>query len=202
MSATPHPEQAALRRRMRQARAAVTRSARKHAAHAIASHVARSHWLRPNLRVALFASMADEIDTAPLLRVVAQRRAQIFLPRIVSSRSARMCFTPLGSRWRRNCYGIVEPASNHRQPTIFLDVIFLPLLAFDATGTRLGMGGGYYDRALDYRLRRYTWRGPMVIGLAFDLQEVAVLARQPHDVPLDAIITPRGIRWFSRVRSA
>ena len=67
----------------------------------------------------------------------------------------------------------------------------MPLLAFDRLGTRLGYGGGYYDRTLAILHKR-----PKLIGLAYEAQELDVIPRQSHDVPLDAIITEAGVRYF------
>ena len=66
----------------------------------------------------------------------------------------------------------------------------------DAQGHRLGSGAGYYDRALSFRRRRHGWRGPKLIGIAYECQRVAALAARPTDIPLDAVITERGIEFF------
>src|SRR5690606_24554150 len=80
----------------------------------------------------------------------------------------------------------------------WLDVIFVPLVAFDSRGTRLGMGAGYYDRALAFRLLRKHWRGPKPIGLAYDYQRLPRIEPAPHDVPLDAVVTERGYERTNR----
>jgi 5-formyltetrahydrofolate cyclo-ligase len=95
----------------------------------------------------------------------------------------------------RNRFGIAEPARD--APTVaprFLDVVLLPVVAFDAAGTRLGSGAGYYDRCFAYRNARQSWHAPLLIGVAFACQEVPALARQAWDVPLDAIVTEGGLR--------
>ena len=97
----------------------------------------------------------------------------------------------------RNRFGIAEPARD--APTVaarFLDAVLLPLVAFDAAGTRLGSGAGYYDRCFAYRAARRTWHAPLLVGVAFASQEVAALQRQPWDVPLDAVVTEQGLRRF------
>jgi 5-formyltetrahydrofolate cyclo-ligase len=60
----------------------------------------------------------------------------------------------------------------------------------------LGSGAGYYDRALSFRRRRRGWLGPKLIGIAYECQRVAALAARPTDIPLDAVITERGIEFF------
>ena len=76
-----------------------------------------------------------------------------------------------------------------------LDIVLLPLLAFDDRGNRLGMGGGYYDRLFASRLHRKT-KQPLRVGLAFDCQQAERLPMQAWDVPLHAVVTESGWRFF------
>jgi 5-formyltetrahydrofolate cyclo-ligase len=69
----------------------------------------------------------------------------------------------------------------------------MPLLGFDRQGTRLGYGGGYYDRTLAALGKR-----PLLVGFAFALQEIDHIPREGHDVPLDIIVTEEGVRHFER----
>ena len=64
--------------------------------------------------------------------------------------------------------------------------------ASTAPGTRLGYGGGYYDRTLA-SLRKT----PRLIGFAFAAQELDFIPREPHDVPLDAVVTEQGVLQFA-----
>ena len=73
-------------------------------------------------------------------------------------------------------------------PEIEPELIFVPLLAFDADGGRLGQGGGYYDRTL----AALAGKRPVVIGLAFSGQAVERVPCDPHDQKLDGILTERG----------
>ncbi len=66
-----------------------------------------------------------------------------------------------------------------------IDVVLLPLVGFDAQGNRLGMGGGYYDRLL----KRLTAR-TLLIGIAYDFQEVRSINAKEWDMPVDEVITP------------
>jgi 5-formyltetrahydrofolate cyclo-ligase len=77
-------------------------------------------------------------------------------------------------------------------------VLFVPLVAFDAQGNRLGMGGGYYDSSLAYLRMRRTFRKPKLIGVAYDFQRVAALPCEPWDVPLDAVLTDRALYQFKK----
>ncbi len=86
----------------------------------------------------------------------------------------------------KNCYGILEPKQQQAIPIEDLDILFVPLVAFDDELNRLGMGGGYYDRALSRSPRP---RRPLLIGLAHQGQKVAQLNTQYWDIPLDMVLT-------------
>jgi 5-formyltetrahydrofolate cyclo-ligase len=86
-------------------------------------------------------------------------------------------------------FGTLAPTEG--APIVEPNVILMPLLGFDKHGTRLGYGGGYYDRTLTVLSRT-----PRLIGLAFASQEMERIPREPHDIPLDAVVTELGYRSF------
>jgi len=92
---------------------------------------------------------------------------------------------------RFNKYGIQEPSAIDKPwPANRFDVLLIPLVAFDRSGTRIGMGAGYYDRALEALSHQISSK-PYIVGLAHYFQEINSLDRKPWDVPLDAILTDR-----------
>lgn len=201
VNSAPPLDLRALRRQLRAARRAVPPAQRRAAGVAIARLVAARHWLRPGQRVALFLSMPEEIDTQPLLRLAQSRRCHVHVPRISDRRHGRMVFLPLSGPMGRGSFGIREPVGGRPLRAIDMQLIFAPLVGFDDQGNRIGMGRGYYDRALAFR-RRHTQRSaPRVVGVAYDCQRVSLLPVQPHDVPLDVILTPSGLRRFARPTS-
>lgn len=72
------------------------------------------------------------------------------------------------------------------------DVVFVPVVAFDRGGFRLGMGGGWYDQFLSKQPRA------LKIGLAYEWAEVPKLPRESHDIRLDVVITPEKIHYFQQ----
>jgi 5-formyltetrahydrofolate cyclo-ligase len=90
-----------------------------------------------------------------------------------------------------NRYAILEPKLNCGQicPLPELDILLMPLVAFDEQGNRLGMGGGYYDRTLAKHYAEQREK-PKLIGLAHDCQKVESLPIEAWDVPLQQILTP------------
>ena len=81
------------------------------------------------------------------------------------------------------------PASCIDIPSADLDLVILPGLGWDGTGTRMGYGGGYYDRSFANSVAQR-------IQLAFALQEQPGLPRETHDLPMDGVVTELGLRLF------
>ena len=163
---------------------------RARAAQLVARNAARHLHLRPGWRIAIYMALASELDTAPLINLARERGCTLYVPRIdPHSLGRKMRFVELTGRQRRNRLGIHEPETQRTIGARWLDVVFLPLVGFDACGVRLGMGGGYYDRAFEFRRWRNVWHTPRLIGLAYSFQQVEGLTAAAHDVRLDAVIT-------------
>lgn len=136
--------------------------------------------------VALFAPFRDEIDTAPLAALLWEAGATVALPVIVG-RDTPLLFR----RWRPG--DLLEPVGAYRIPTpspeapeCRPDTLIVPLAAFDRRGHRIGYGAGHYDRTLAH-LRA---RGPVrAFGYAFACQEVSSVPAEPHDEPVDGMVT-------------
>ncbi|MCA6960821.1 MULTISPECIES: 5-formyltetrahydrofolate cyclo-ligase [Pectobacterium] len=142
--------------------------------------------------VAVFLSFDGELDTSPLIQQLWQQEKRVYLPVLHPFRAGYLLFLRYApdTELVRNRLKIMEPRLDVRQvlPLPQLDVLLTPLVAFDYQGQRLGMGGGFYDRTLQYR--NYTSRGPYPIGLAHDCQQVDALPVESWDIPLPEIITP------------
>ena len=190
------PEVRALRHELRQRRQAVPAAERRAAERAIARALQRLHIFRPGTRVGVYLAMRGEVDLADAICAALRAGALLYSPKIISRRRRAMVFVPLRPRMRmtRNGFGIAEPASRPglRQPVSTLDAVIVPLVGFDRSGNRLGMGVGFYDRALRRRQERSrSWRRPRLIGVAFACQEVEAIEPARWDVPLDLVITDR-----------
>jgi 5-formyltetrahydrofolate cyclo-ligase len=189
-------ERQVLRRELRTRRRAIQGTARLRAARLLARRVGAAHLLRPGRHIGLYLATPEEIDTSPLLALARARGCRIALPRIVSLRHDRMRFYDWTGDVTRGAFGIREPRGNRMRAARELDVVFLPLVGFDSRGNRIGMGRGFYDRHFAQRLRLPSHRRPLLVGLAYDVQQVAALPRAAYDVPLDAIVTESSIRRF------
>lgn len=196
---TASEQQASIRRHMRERRRALSNRQRRDAACRAANSLLRSPSFRRSQRIALYFAMDGELDPAPLLRAALAYGKQCFVPALSPGQRGRMWFAPLTatSRLRRNRFGIPEPVHRRRDRLTprRLDLVLVPLAAFDARGHRIGMGGGYYDRAFAFRRVRHRWRRPLLIGYAYEFQRVANIAAQPWDINVDAIVTEGGHYW-------
>ena len=187
-----------LRRRLRARRAQLTPGQRNAAAHAIASHIAGTRWLRGARPVGLYASIGTEVPTDALRALARRRLCPVYLPCIVDYRYRRMVFARDAEALPSiNRLGIPEPDAVRTIAARALSVVLLPLLGFDPYGTRLGTGGGYYDRMFAFRRHRHSWHRPLLVGIAFQCQQLPLIERGSHDVPLDAVVTEAGISIFS-----
>jgi len=97
---------------------------------------------------------------------------------------------------RINRYGIAEPDPRQAEiiPVRQLDLVLLPLIAFDARGWRLGSGAGFYDRSLQHLREGRRWRKPKLIGVGYECQRVPRLQCGHWDVPLDGMLTECGLQ--------
>lgn len=146
--------------------------------------------LRKAQRVLSYIPLGGEISPQSLEQDLAH--AKLYQPRITSFAKGIMRFYAADAPKTRNRYGIWEPAPLGKpMPANGFDVVLMPLVAFDRNGNRLGMGAGFYDRAMSARLDGKSLQRPLLVGLAHHFQEVNSLDAQAWDVPLDVILTDR-----------
>ncbi len=139
-------------------------------------------------RVLFYASLAEEVDTWPLLRAWLKRGRLPLLPG-VERRGGPLRATPvrdLVADLKPGAFGILQPDPSRTGAVEWrtIQVAVLPGLAFDLRGCRLGRGAGYYDRSLPALIA-----AARRIGLAFECQVVERLPAEPHDVPVDRVVT-------------
>ncbi|MFI4879252.1 MAG: 5-formyltetrahydrofolate cyclo-ligase [Steroidobacterales bacterium] len=176
-------------------RRGVPAQVRTAAAHRLALKVDQSLHLAAGQRIAIYAALPPELDTAPLIALARRRGCLIYLPRIDRVRRARgMRFVEMRGALRTNRLGIAEPQGAATLGARWLDIVFLPLTGFDPRGVRLGSGGGFYDRAFAFRRWRRVWHAPRLVGLGYAFQELPHLEAAAHDVLMDAVVTEEGIR--------
>lgn len=189
------PDPVALRRRIRRLRRALTPRESQDAARKLKRALSKHPQFRRARHIAFYWPNDGEMDPRPLMKAALGMKKKAYLPVLMPFHARTLQFAPLvlQAPMRANRFGIPEPELPRRAlfPAQRLDLIFVPLVAFDPQGGRLGMGGGFYDRALKRLRRARRWRRPHTIGLAYEFQKQEYLPRQPWDVPLGGVQTER-----------
>ncbi len=146
----------------------------------------------PASLIGAYVALPGEADPHLLLEKLSCIGCAFALPRVVTKE------TPLsfhhwnpGQILRTGAFGIAEPSPDW--PVVQPQILFIPLLAFDARGYRLGYGGGFYDRTLDV-MAGSAMR--CAIGVAYAGQEIDRVPNEPHDLRLDMVVTETGVRRF------
>jgi len=186
-------DKATLRRYFRAQRRAIGEQRSGHD-QAIRSHLAAALSERAVQRIAAYLAFDGEPDLEPLLLDWHARGGSLALPVVPPDRTAVMAMR----EWvpdedtDRNVLGIREPRIGRHVALHEIDVLLMPLVAWDLAGNRLGLGAGYYDRYLS------TGSGPdrpLRVGVAYTCQQASLLPSDPWDVPLHAVVTEQG--WLS-----
>lgn len=188
LSSSNQTERQRIRRDMRARRKALSAAQRRVAARRLACHLARHPLLQQASRVALYIGHRGELDPWLFHQAWSQGK-QLYLPVLAPGDAHLLRFVRAEPPWQRNRFGIPEPVYRRQSecPPWQLDVLLMPLVAFDRQGGRLGMGGGFYDRTLG-QLSAWS-RRPWCLGIGYRFQETENLPLADWDQPLDGIIT-------------
>jgi 5-formyltetrahydrofolate cyclo-ligase len=183
----------ALRSELIALRAKVAQDARRSLSLAIADRADALPLFRDAQVVALYAPLGTEVDSTELARRAAGRGARVVYPRSIQG-ERRLVFARCDpAALVRGPLGAGEPPPDSLEVDLAdIDCVVMPGVAFSEDGLRLGRGGGYYDATLKRMPRAAR------VGLAFDVQVVPTLPREPHDAPLDAVVTEARTLLFSR----
>ena len=127
-----------------------------------------------------------EYDCIPLMRRVLDAGGRVALP-VIIEKNAPLEFRPWTpeAKMEAGVWDILHPADG---PAVYPAALLVPLVGFDAAGYRLGYGAGYYDRTLAVFPKM-----PLTIGVGFELCRLETIFPQTHDVPMDFIVTEKGV---------
>jgi len=183
-----------LRKKLRQQRRALSTQQQNLHAQSLSHLVCRDKLFLNAKRIACYLAEDGEIDPLHIIEKAWQYKKDIYLP-VLPPTGKSLFFAPFkfNTPLKPNRFGILEP-DVHPNKWIGarqLNLILLPLVAFDTEGNRLGMGGGFYDRSLAFTSHRKQWHSPHLIGLAHELQKVDALPCESWDVPLNMIATEK-----------
>ena len=196
MSGTPCAESRnALRRRIREQRRTLSAEQRQSAQWQAAWRLQRLSPLRRARSLAVYLAVDGEADPAAIAVAALARGQRVYAP-VLHGETLRFARLSSDTPLRENRFGILEPATAACIDPRQLDVVLTPLVAFDDSGTRIGMGGGYYDRCFSFLKERTRWIRPKLIGFAYEFQRLGTISRSAWDIPLWAAVTEQGTYRF------
>lgn len=190
LTASEHKQQ--LRSELRARRHALSPSQQQQASLLLLRQLMKLPQFMRARHIALYIANDAELDPAPIAQQLWKMDKQTYLPVLRPGKTKEMWFVEFSADTllSPNRYGIAEPDHRyeHKLPANLLDVVLMPLVGFDRTGARLGMGGGFYDASFAFKQHKSASR-PYLIGLAHSCQEVESVATEQWDIPLFAITT-------------
>lgn len=132
--------------------------------------------------ISVYWPFRGEPDLRPWIAAVTERGGQIALP-VVTEKAKPLVFRPYrpGDRLEKGVWNIPIPATGG---PVVPDVVIAPVVGADGENYRLGYGGGFFDRTLASLPAK-----PLVIGIGYELQRIPTIQPQPHDIPMDVIVT-------------
>lgn len=189
-----------LRKNLRQQRRRLSPFQQRQAEHNVWGQLKQLPEFKHAQKIGIYLHAFGELQTDHIIKTCFQRAKQVYLP-IICPMNQKLRWVRISAQQYRNRrfhnhrLGMQEPRASRSEHVTNLDLLLLPLLACDKFGTRIGMGGGYYDRTLADAPQQ-----PLRVGLAHDFQYlVQPLQRNAWDQPLDQLITPAQHHRFKRI---
>lgn len=188
-----------LRKTIRKQRRAINSFEQKQSEQAVLNRLIHFPQFRHAKKVGVYLNAFGEIHTKKIITACFALGKTVYLPMICNMNQC-LVWVPISrhqyqsQRFSHHPLGMKEPMQTRGLHVSKLDFLLMPLLACDTYGTRIGMGGGFYDKTLATASIR-----PYRLGLAHDLQLAQHrLPRAPWDQPLDALLTPHYFLSFKR----
>tara|TARA_Y100001958_G_C21242953_1_gene571509 strand:- start:2627 stop:3184 length:558 start_codon:yes stop_codon:yes gene_type:complete len=150
-----------------------------------------SIWNYTNFHIFLTLEKFNEVNTNFILSILQGRDKNIYVPKVISNSKIQSILLQDNTILKLNKFGVPEPESGLSINSKLIDVIFIPLLAYDIKGNRVGYGKGFYDRFLSK-----CKNDLLKIGLSFFPPENQIIKTNSHDVPIDICVTPNKIFKF------
>ena len=136
----------------------------------------------PSSIILAYWPLPDEVDIRPLIEYLAAQGKVVLLPKVTGSDTMELRRYTSPADLAEGAFHIMEPVGEPFADYEKIDVAFVPGMAFDAAGHRLGRGKGYYDRF--FSAHPYIYK----IGVCFPFQRVAEVPSESHDVLMDEVI--------------
>lgn len=172
-----------IRRKIKNLRTMLTDAERQAAAAAVFGQLEQTAAFMLADRILMYHSLPDEVSTHAFLRKWGGRKS-FFLPRV---NGVNLEILPYDEqRLELGSFHIEEPTGENPVDPDDIELIVVPAVAFDRRGTRLGRGKGFYDRLL-------ATTSATTIGVGYDFQLIDEVPAEPHDVPMNMVVTQTSV---------
>lgn len=178
-----------IRKKYRQLRTQIQKHERDQAALAAARLLTGQAVFKTSRHIACYFGHKDEFQTKPLIEAIWNSGKICYLPVLTDVKSLYFARYNRDDELQPNQHQIPEPVN--RQQMIHaekLDLVMLPLVAFDHAGHRIGTGGGYYDRTFAFLFNKPE-KAPFMLGLGFKIQGCDNIQSDPWDIKLNGVLT-------------
>ena len=178
-----------LRRRMLACRRALSVEERASRSAVITEKLLSLDAVQKARTVFAYAAMKDEVQTESLIASLLDRGKRVAIPLVIGKRSMEAALVPSMDALETGAYGILTVRAEQREilPPQEIDCVIVPGVAFGLDGSRLGMGGGYYDAFLPRAERAVR------VAAAFQCQISEDIPSLPYDCGVDWIVTEQGV---------
>lgn len=179
-------EKKRLRQHYRALRQAIPAVERNDAARQAAENLVQQSVFKKAIHIACYLPTMHEFDVLPIMNACWQMQKKCYVPVVQANQTLRFVLYADGDSLKPNQFAILEPVDiTKAKSAAELDMVILPLLAFDRNGHRLGAGGGFYDRTFA------KVHGPKLVGVGYAKQEVTALPADPWDLQLSNVLTEK-----------
>lgn len=187
----PDKLKSAIRASIKNIRSKLSLTYRTTASKQICTRIRALEPYRKAKHIALYHAANGEVDLNAIWSSAPLQGKFCYFPALKEDNSLLFLPATPATPFKKNKFGIDEPDVSHDLAVDInkLDLLFIPLVAFDLRCFRIGMGAGYYDRTLQGITK------PALFGVAYQFQRVDLLIPDPWDVPLDGVITNRAMYW-------
>jgi 5-formyltetrahydrofolate cyclo-ligase len=192
MTRDSHYDKHEIRWAARRSRRFLDQDERAFASEKICGAISTAGYFRRAGLIACYLPTAEEVDTWPLIERAWRMKKRVFAP--ITKKNQPLAFAEIcpSTELIRSDYGLLEPSPEGIIAPRNLDLCITPLVAFDSSGNRIGMGGGYYDRTFRFLRGRDRFLHPKLVGVAFDCQRVEKIHASAWDIRLFQVVTETG----------
>ncbi len=181
---------------MRDRRRGLTAEQRQQAAQGLLGQLQNIDDIDSAKSIAMYLENDGEIDPVLFMQWCWDKAKLTYVPIVVQHGSNRLLFAPVhaNTRFQKNRFQIDEPVVQNEEliQASELDLVLMPLVSFDQSGNRVGMGGGFYDTTFEFVKSNQCAR-PVLVGIAHELQKVERIDAESWDIPLHRVVTDRQV---------